>query len=104
MTQKLLILFALIAMSIPGFAQDAYLKANAKELEKTYLGGKPYKVKMYTQKFKAEKPKNIIFLIGDGMGVSQVFSGLTGNGGRLFIENCWIRRARVNLCFPDPVL
>lgn len=88
MLQKLSIFIVLAGMSLSGFAQDAYMEAEAKELEKTYLGGEPYKVKMYTQEFKAEKPKNIIFLIGDGMGVSQVFSGLVGNRGKLFIENC----------------
>ncbi|MDB4584210.1 alkaline phosphatase, partial [Draconibacterium sp.] len=50
--------------------------------------GDPYKVKIYPQKFKSEKPKNIIFLIGDGMGISQIFAGLTANQGKLFLENC----------------
>lgn len=88
MLQKLLIFIVLAGMSLSSFAQDAYMDAQAKDIEKTYLGAEPYKVKMYTQKFKAEKPKNIIFLIGDGMGVSQVFAGLVGNQGKLFIENC----------------
>lgn len=88
MLQKLLIFIVLAGMSFSSFAQDAYMNAEAKDIEKTYLGSEPYKVKMYTQKFKAEKPKNIIFLIGDGMGVSHVFSGLVGNRGKLFIENC----------------
>ncbi len=34
------------------------------------------------------KPKNIILLIGDGMGVSQVYAGLTANNGRLSLERC----------------
>jgi len=88
MLQKLLILIVIAGMSFSVFAQDAYLEAEAKELEKTYVGGEPYKVKMYPHKFKTNKPKNIIFLIGDGMGVSHVFSGLTANRGKLFIENC----------------
>lgn len=88
MLQKLLILIVIAGMSFSAFAQDAYLEAEAKELEKTYVGGEPYKVKMYPHKFKTNKPKNIIFLIGDGMGVSHVFSGLTANRGKLFIENC----------------
>ena len=87
MLQKLLILIVLAGMGLSGYAQEAYMDAEAEDLEKTYVGGKPYKVKLYTQKFKAEKPKNIIFLIGDGMGVSHVFSGLVGNRGKLFIEN-----------------
>ncbi len=35
----------------------------------------------------SKKPKNIILLIGDGMGVAQAFSGYTGNGGKLNIFN-----------------
>ena len=33
-------------------------------------------------------PKNIILLIGDGMGVSEVYAGLTANGGSLNLERC----------------
>ncbi|VAW13053.1 Alkaline phosphatase [hydrothermal vent metagenome] len=55
---------------------------------KTYPGGGKYEVKSYPQKFKSRKPKNVILMIGDGMGVSQVFSGITANGGHLFLENC----------------
>lgn len=32
--------------------------------------------------------KNIIFLIGDGMGLSQMYAGLTANNGSLNIERC----------------
>ena len=88
MSQKLFFLLAFCALTFGTFAQDAYLSAESEDTDKTYPGGVPYEVKMYPQKFKAEKPKNIIFLIGDGMGVSQVFSGITANQGHLFIENC----------------
>ncbi|WP_319502199.1 alkaline phosphatase [uncultured Draconibacterium sp.] len=87
MSQKLFLLFAFCALTFGTFAQDAYLNAESEDTDKIYQGSDPYKVKMYPQKFKAEKPKNIIFLIGDGMGVSQVFSGITANRGHLFIEN-----------------
>ena len=33
------------------------------------------------------KPKNIILLIGDGMGVAQLFAGMTANKGHLNIES-----------------
>ncbi len=88
MLKNIFILIILTGMSLCSIAQDAYMDANAKEIEKTYTGGEAYSVTMYPQKFKNKKPKNIIFLIGDGMGVSQVFSGLTANHGKLFIENC----------------
>ncbi len=35
-----------------------------------------------------QKPKNIILLIGDGMGVSEVYAGLTANKGSLNLERC----------------
>ena len=34
------------------------------------------------------KVKNIILMIGDGMGVSQVYAGITANHGQLNIERC----------------
>ena len=33
-----------------------------------------------------KKPKNIIFMVGDGMGVSQIYAGLTANKGSLNLE------------------
>jgi alkaline phosphatase len=88
MLKNLFILFILAGMAFTSFAQDAYLTASSEDTEKTYKGGEAYKVKTFPQKFKSNKPKNIIFLIGDGMGVTQVFSGLTANQGNLFLENC----------------
>lgn len=34
----------------------------------------------------AKKPKNIIFMVGDGMGVTQIYAGLTANKGSLNLE------------------
>lgn len=34
------------------------------------------------------KVKNVIFMIGDGMGINQVYAALTANGGSLNIEQC----------------
>jgi alkaline phosphatase len=34
----------------------------------------------------SEKPKNIILMIGDGMGISQITAGLIANGNRLNLE------------------
>jgi len=35
-----------------------------------------------------QKPKNIILMIGDGMGVTQVYAGMTANKGALNLEKC----------------
>ena len=37
---------------------------------------------------KSRLPKNIILMIGDGMGVAQVYAGLTANKGHLNLERC----------------
>ncbi len=37
---------------------------------------------------KKTEVKNIIFLIGDGMGVSQIYAGMTANKGHLALEKC----------------
>jgi len=34
------------------------------------------------------KPQNVILLIGDGMGVNQIFAGITANKGKLNMEKC----------------
>ena len=37
---------------------------------------------------KENNPRNIILMIGDGMGVAQVYAGMTANGGYLNLEAC----------------
>jgi alkaline phosphatase len=34
------------------------------------------------------KPRNIVLMIGDGMGVAQIYAGMTANGGHLNLEDC----------------
>jgi len=34
------------------------------------------------------KPKNVIFLIGDGLGLSQIYAGMIANGNKLNLERC----------------
>jgi alkaline phosphatase len=41
-----------------------------------------------TSIFAQKRPKNIILLIGDGMGTAQVFAGLTANKGTLNMGRC----------------
>jgi alkaline phosphatase len=86
MTKKIL---ALAISLLMGFTLLAQNNNGAEESEnlKIYAGGEAYPVKTFKQKFKSKKPKNIIFFIGDGMGVSQVYAALTANRGELFIKN-----------------
>lgn len=68
-------------------AQENYKFVTAEDSIKIYQGGEKYQVKQYPQKFKTKKPKNIIMMIGDGMGTSQITAGITANGGTLFLNN-----------------
>jgi len=67
-------------------AQENYKNKDAKN---AYQNEDFYDVKNYSEKeMKFKKhPKNIILLIGDGMGVSHVFSGITANKGQLHLQN-----------------
>lgn len=76
-----------ILLAVPAFAQETYKEVKPEDETLVYPGGNFYPVKMYPQQWKGKKPKNIILLIGDGMGVSQVFAGITANGGTLNIDN-----------------
>ncbi|MFY9152659.1 MAG: alkaline phosphatase [Prolixibacteraceae bacterium] len=76
-----------ILFSLPLFAQENYKTVSKEDSTKTYFGGAKYEVKTFPQKFKAKKPKRVIMMIGDGMGVSQIFAGVTANGGHLFLDN-----------------
>lgn len=69
------------------FSQENYKSGLTNDSVLTYQGGEFYQIKRYNTEFKRQKPKNIIFMIGDGMGISQVFAGMTANGNKLFLEN-----------------
>jgi len=84
---RILIVLSLLIISPQLFSQENYKTVSKADSTKTYLGGKAYEVKTFPQKFKAKKPKNIIMMIGDGMGTTAVFAGLTANGGHLFLDN-----------------
>jgi alkaline phosphatase len=87
MNYKLMIIISLIIASHQLFSQENYKTVSKTDSTKIYSGGEQYQVKTYPQKFKGKVPKNVIMMIGDGMGVSEVFAGLTANGGRLFLDN-----------------
>ena len=69
------------------FSQENYKVVSKTDSTKIYVGGQKYEVSIFGQEFKSKKPKNVILMIGDGMGVAEVFAGLTANGGHLFLDN-----------------
>ncbi|MEM1136386.1 MAG: alkaline phosphatase [Bacteroidota bacterium] len=61
----------------------------AKSPERTVVkANKTHEVEAITYNPDSTKEvKNIIFLIGDGMGLTQVYAGMTANRGKLYLEN-----------------
>jgi alkaline phosphatase len=85
--KNLLLFLLFIIITGVAFAQDDYKTSQNEDL-KTYNGSaKPHQVKKYKEPNNSKTPKNVILIIGDGMGVSQIFSGIVANGGDLYIKN-----------------
>ncbi len=56
-------------------------------VESSYQNQDFYEVPTVRHKFKSKKPRNVILMIGDGMGVAQLFAGATANRGALYLNN-----------------
>ncbi len=85
--KKLLVLAWVLFSTVATYAQENYKDISEDEAAKIYNGSTSYEVKNYDEHPKVKTPKNIIFMIGDGMGVAQVNAGLTANHGKLFLSN-----------------
>ncbi len=82
------LLAALLLMAFsPLYGQETYKEVKPKIGNAAYQAENFYPTKIYPEKVKGKRPKNIILMIGDGMGVDHVFAGMTANGGKLFLEN-----------------
>jgi alkaline phosphatase len=83
----LIISILIIGFVFSGYGQEQYKDPKNKALNEFYPGGSFYEVQNYTQVTGKKRPKNIILMIGDGMGLAQVYSAMTANGGHLYLEN-----------------
>ena len=84
------LIFSILLVSFVSFSvysQEEYKDPKNKALNELYSGGSFYEVQNYVQPNRKKHPKNIILMIGDGMGLAQVYSAMTANGGHLFLEN-----------------
>jgi alkaline phosphatase len=84
---KLQIVFSICCFPLMVTAQEEYKDPKNKAVNELYPGGSFYEVGHFKQTTKKKAPKNIILMIGDGMGLAQIYSGMTANGGHLFLEN-----------------
>lgn len=91
MKMYLIILLGLFALEInfaSVSAQETYKTDKSLISDKhSYQGTDVYKVKTYEFRSRKKKPKNIILMIGDGMGIAQIHAGMSANKGNLYLEN-----------------
>ncbi|MBN2806630.1 MAG: alkaline phosphatase, partial [Prolixibacteraceae bacterium] len=87
--KKSILLIALITgmFTITGQAQENYKTLSKADSARIYHGGIRYEVVTYDEPVSARKPKNVILMIGDGMGLTQLYAGYTANGGKLYMTN-----------------
>lgn len=76
----------LLTASIATFIASQALAQTADSLAH-YTNPKPHKVVELQDRQFGETPKNIILLIGDGMSATQIFAGITVNGGMLNLNH-----------------
>ena len=78
------ILFLLFALPTLSYGQYTHIADSGKAV---YQNTQFHDVIDFTSKKpKATQPKNIVLLIGDGMGTSQVYAGLVANKGELYLK------------------
>ena len=84
---KLSIFTLLLITFQTGFTQEQYKDNKKITAVEEYKGGTFYPVVKYDQVNSGKSPKNVILLIGDGMGLAHIYAAMTANGGSLFLQN-----------------
>ena len=82
MKNTILVAVALV-ISMGVLAQENYKDLSKSDSALYYKGNDVYTVETIEQVVSLQKPKNVILMIGDGMGVAQVSAALFANGGNL---------------------
>ncbi len=80
------ILATITFATINAFAQNDYKTHNPEDLD-FYRNANLHPVQHYTEPISQSKPKNVILMIGDGMGTAHVYAGIVANGGDLYLKN-----------------
>lgn len=84
--KKLLFLISILFLGLYSTAQENYKTKSEEDSAKYFINHGTYEVQQYNEPVKGA-PKNVILLIGDGMGVSQIYGALTANKGDLYLKN-----------------
>lgn len=76
----------LVFSAINVYAQDNYKTRTVEDLD-FFRNENKHTVQHYTEPTSKSKPKNVILMIGDGMGAAQIYAGIVANGGDLYLKN-----------------
>lgn len=106
MMKRLLLLLGTLALAATAFAQTEQDLDRDRSKYATYSFSKddiykvetPYRTVAVKQP-KGKKVKNVIFMIGDGMGINQVSVGWVANGGALNIDQMPVAGYSRTTCF-----
>ncbi|HNW49510.1 MAG TPA: alkaline phosphatase [Prolixibacteraceae bacterium] len=85
--KKIVLLVALIAGCIVVYPQENYKTISRSDSTKCYNGSTFYSANTFEQTAVKKVPRNVILMIGDGMGISQISAALFANQGSLFLNN-----------------
>ncbi len=83
----ILILLICSLVNVNAFSQEDYKDKKTNQTKTIFINDDFYQVESLTEETKHSRPKNVILLIGDGMGLSHIYSGITANKGQLYIQN-----------------
>ncbi|MCT4646672.1 MAG: alkaline phosphatase [Carboxylicivirga sp.] len=82
------LIFVIFFVGIQGLSLNAQENYKNKDVENIYDSNQKYKVSKFDDsKLVNRKTKNVILMIGDGMGANQLYAALTANRGELNITN-----------------
>ncbi|MFW5887048.1 MAG: alkaline phosphatase, partial [Bacteroidota bacterium] len=86
---KIIFLLPVLLIFQNFYAQENYKDKKPADSLRVFYNNDFHEVKEYQQGDfgTGDLAKNIILFIGDGMGTTQLFSGLTANKGQLFMKN-----------------
>lgn len=76
----------IVALSLLAALMVGCAEKNEQKGVTSYTGGEPYKTVEVKQPAKGKSPKNIIFMIGDGMGIEQIGAAWVANRGQLNMD------------------
>ncbi len=85
--KRSILFIVLVGWVFQVFAQENYKGVDPNHEVRFYRAKEFYDVPLIKQVDVDRFPKNVIFMIGDGMGIAQVSAALFANKGKLFLNN-----------------